>query len=666
MKKVFLILVMMVCLSPLAQTAGKPFVIPALHSWKAASGTRSLDLGSVVCNDSTLYPMGEMLVSYVAMQRTLNSPAGSTEVDVFRKASKGDILLQLVRQKNLGEEGYELRITPDGIHAMAQTPRGILWAVQTIIQLSKEGRVPCGSITDVPEYPLRGFMLDCGRKYIPMSYLRETVLCMSALKMNTLQLHLNDNGFKKYFHQNWDETYAAFRLESEYFPDLTARDGYYTKEEFREFVKWAAQQGVEVIPEIDAPAHALAFTRFRPEYGNEEFGVDHLDLFHPGVVPFLDSLYSEYLGGPDPVFAGPRVHIGTDEYSNKKQETTEKFREFTNHYIRLMKQYGKQPVVWGSLTWSKGKTPVDVDGVLMDMWSRDFADADSMKQLGYRMINIPDAWVYIVPAAGYYYDYLNSELIYNKWTPANINGKVFPEHDPQIEGGMFAVWNDVCGNGISCFDIFHRVRPAMQVIAEKCWSSTVQDFGYQDWARRAEVTHDYMGYRIGELTDTDDDGSLTAYDPQPGTELCFSNEVLLDDVDGYRSFYCLGYDKAVEFLVTGEKEDKGAVLARNDEAEFYLSDPITGRIGYARDGYLFSFDYALRPGERHLLRIECTNKATSLFVDGRLFQTLGPDERLAADKNPYNMIRTLSFPLKETGNFRSKVEYIKVYNGLGR
>lgn len=230
---------------------------------------------------------------------------------------------------------------------------------------------------------------------------------------------------------------------------------------------------------------------------------------------------------------------------------------------------------------------------------------------------------------------------------------------------MFAVWNDVCGNGISCFDIFHRVRPAMQVIAEKCWSSTVQDFPYQDWARQAASVPDYMGYRIGELTDMDDEESLTAYDPEPNRELDFTNETLNYDVDGYRNFYRLGYDKAVEILVAGAKEDKGAILTRNDEAEFYLSDPITGRIGFARDGYLFSFDYALRPGEKHLLRIECTNKATSLFVDGKLFQTLGPDERLAADKRPYNVIRTLSFPLKETGNFKSKVEYIKVYNGLG-
>lgn len=640
----------MACTSVGAQNTSKPFTIPSLHSWKAQKG--NYDFGSfnkiVVSNESAI-SAGALLLQAIQEQYTELMPP-AVEVG---KATKGDISLQLVKQKNLGNEGYELSITPQSVSVKAQTVQGLRWGAQTLIQLlATQGEWPCGVTVDVPEYPLRGFMLDCGRKYIPMSYLYETVRCMSALKMNTLQIHLNDNGFKKYFHNNWNETYAAFRLESEYFPELTARDGYYTKNEFRNFIHWAASQGVEIIPEIDAPAHSLAFTHFRPEYGNEEFGVDHLDLFHPGVVPFLDSLYSEYLGGPDPVFAGPRVHIGTDEYSNKKQATTEKFREFTNHYIRLMKQYKKQPVVWGSLTWSKGQTPVDVDGVLMDEWSNDFAQPDSMKQLGYQMVSIPDGWMYIVPAAGYYYDYLNTELLYTRWTPANINGKQFAEHDPQIEGGMFAVWNDVCGNGISCFDIFHRVRPAMQVIAEKCWSSTVKDLPYEEWIKNTARIPDYGNLRIGELpmgrkslTASIKPESSIVFDEQNGNAICMER---------------LGYGKAVEFLITGAKEELGATLTYNGDTRFFLSDPITGRLGFARDGYLFSFDYALRPGEQHLLRIECTNKATTLYVDGKLRQQLGPDERLAADKKPYNVIRTLSFPLSSTGKFNSKVEKITI------
>lgn len=75
-------------------------------------------------------------------------------------------------------------------------------------------------------------MIDCGRKFIPMPYLQDLVKIMAYYKMNTLQVHLNDNGFKQYFEHNWDKTYAAFRLESDTYPGLTARDGSYSKKEF--------------------------------------------------------------------------------------------------------------------------------------------------------------------------------------------------------------------------------------------------------------------------------------------------------------------------------------------------------------------------------------------------------------------------------------------------
>ena len=93
---------------------------------------------------------------------------------------------------------------------------------------------------------------------------------------------------------------------------------------------------VEIIPEIDVPAHSLALTRYMPEIGSEEYGMDHLDLFKPETYEFVDALFKEYLEGDQPVFRGPKVHIGTDEYSNKDKEVVEKFRYFTDHYIRLV------------------------------------------------------------------------------------------------------------------------------------------------------------------------------------------------------------------------------------------------------------------------------------------------------------------------------------------
>ena len=158
-----------------------------------------------------------------------------------------------------------------------------------------------------------------------------------------------------------DKTYAAFRLESDTYPGLASRDGYYTKKEFGEFQDEAAGMFVDIIPEIDVPAHTLAFTQYRPELGSKTYGMDHLDLFYPLMYEFFDALFDEYLEGEKPVFRGPNVHIGTDEYSNKDQEVVEKFRELTDHYIRYVERYGKRACVWGSLSWARGVTPVKAD-----------------------------------------------------------------------------------------------------------------------------------------------------------------------------------------------------------------------------------------------------------------------------------------------------------------
>ena len=82
-----------------------------------------------------------------------------------------------------------------------------------------------------------------------------------------------------------------FRLESETYPGLTARDGSYSKKEFIDFQKQAATNFVEIIPEIDIPAHSLAFTHYKPEIGSKEYGMDHLDLFKPETYQFADNLF---------------------------------------------------------------------------------------------------------------------------------------------------------------------------------------------------------------------------------------------------------------------------------------------------------------------------------------------------------------------------------------
>ena len=395
--------------------------------------------------------------------------------------------------------------------------------------------------------------------------------------------------------------------------------------------------------------------------------MDHLDLFNPEVYTFMDGLFKEYLEGKNPVFRGKRVHIGTDEYSNAKKDVVEKFRAFTDHYIRYVESFGKQAVVWGALTHAKGDTPVKHENVLMDIWYNGYADPAEMKKQGYQLVSIPDGLVYIVPAAGYYYDYLNTEYLYNSWTPATIGNQKFEENDPAIEGGMFAVWNDHCGNGITVKDIHHRVFPALQTLAVKCWTGKETKLPYADFQRLSAQLSEAPGVnelgRLGKPGDV----VLKLAEVQPGA--------VLDAEE-------IGYNYAVSFDLTGAQEEKGTVLFRSNHAVVYLADPREGKLGFEREGYLNTFNYRPEQGKKVRLTIEGDNKATRLYVDGQLRETLDAKRlyvmreqdrahyQTDADRGfepivyqPTDQIyyqRTLVFPLRHAGHFKSRVENLEV------
>ena len=625
----------------------KPFVVPELKQWTGKDGnfTPGKD-ARIVCTSQN----PELLRIARMFADDYQQMFGQTLSVAQGKATPGDFVLSLSADKKLGEEGYVIKIT-DRVAISAPTPTGLYWSTRTLLQLAEQNQersLPQGTIRDYPDYPLRGFMIDCGRKFIPMAYLQDLVKIMAYYKMNTLQVHLNDNGFKQYFEHNWDKTYAAFRLESETYPGLTARDGSYSKKEFIDFQKQAASNFVEIIPEIDVPAHSLALTHYKPEIGSKEYGMDHLDLFKPETYEFVDALFKEYLEGDNPVFVGKRVHIGTDEYSNAKKDVVEKFRAFTDHYIRFVEGFGKQAVVWGALSHAKGDTPVKSENVVMNAWYNGYADPATMIKDGYQLISIPDGLVYIVPKAGYYYDYLNEPYLYKEWTPAHIGKAVFDEKHPSILGGMFAIWNDHVGNGISVKDIHHRIFSPLQTLSVKMWTGAQTGIPYETFNEKRALLSEAPGVnqlaRIGKKPELVYERSTVA----PGSTSDYPE---------------IGYNYTVSFDITGAKESEGTELFRSPNAVFYLSDPIRGMMGFARDGYLNTFPYKVNPGEKATIQIEGNNCSTTLRVNGKVVDEMNTQKLyFNAGKDSMNYVRTLVFPLEKAGNFNSKVQNLKVYN----
>lgn len=625
----------------------KPFVVPELKQWTGKDGnfTPGKD-ARIVCTSQN----PELLRIARMFADDYQQMFGQTLSVAQGKATSGDFVLSLSADKKLGEEGYAIKIT-DRVAISAPTPTGLYWSTRTLLQLAEQNQersLPQGTIRDYPDYPLRGFMIDCGRKFIPMAYLQDLVKIMAYYKMNTLQVHLNDNGFKQYFEHNWDKTYAAFRLESETYPGLTARDGSYSKKEFIDFQKQAASNFVEIIPEIDVPAHSLALTHYKPEIGSKEYGMDHLDLFKPETYEFVDALFKEYLEGDNPVFVGKRVHIGTDEYSNAKKDVVEKFRAFTDHYIRFVEGFGKQAVVWGALSHAKGDTPVKSENVVMNAWYNGYADPATMIKDGYQLISIPDGLVYIVPKADYYYDYLNEPYLYKEWTPAHIGKAVFDEKHPSILGGMFAIWNDHAGNGISVKDIHHRIFSPLQTLSVKMWTGAQTGIPYETFNEKRALLSEAPGVnqlaRIGKKPELVYERSTIA----PGSTSDYPE---------------IGYNYTVSFDITGAKESEGTELFRSPNAVFYLSDPIRGMMGFARDGYLNTFPYKVNPGEKATIQIEGDNCSTTLRVNGKVVDEMNTQKLyFNAGKDSMNYVRTLVFPLEKAGNFNSKVQNLKVYN----
>lgn len=652
----------------------QPFVIPSLREWHGDQGNFLLTSAARI----VINPANKMVLQKAGsiLQQELKEQSGLKLKTVTGKPHKGDIFLTLDEKDiAIGGEGYYLKAA-GFITISAVKYRGLFWGTRTLLQLLEQKKaIPRGIARDYPEFEVRGFVLDDGRKFFNLQFLRDYVKLMSYYKMNDFQIHLNDNGFKKYFNNNWDSTYSAFRLENTTYPGLTAKDGSYTRKEFIALQQLADDYAVRIIPEIDVPAHALAFTKVVPGIGSKEYGMDHLDLHNPLTQNVVENVFKEYLSGDHPVFTGKEVHIGTDEYAKKDAEA---FRAFTDHLIKYVQSFGKDVRVWGALTHAKGNTPVTVKNVTMNTWYNGYANPVEMKKLGYKQISTPDGWLYIVPAAGYYYDYLDLKNIYSNWTPSMIGDIRFPAGDPTVIGGSFAEWNDIVGNGISEKDVHDRVFPAMQVLAEKMWAANDTLVKFEDFAvlskKIGEGPFVNIRGKIGK-----GDHSLVAYFNFDGKDKLLSSENTTYTkgykgnaltFSGKNSFTRLpykeiGYDYTVSFWIFPSSDNADdAVIFKSPNSVLKLKQGNTGKLGFSRDGYNLDFDYRVAVNTWTHIVIAGTNKGTSLYINGSLQKKLYDNWIQFTDKDKTKLprVETLVFPLQIMGGFNGKTDELKIWN----
>ena len=325
----------MTFLAPLlltAMTQAQPNFVPLPVSWTPSRGTFTLNSKTTIVADGALEPLAEKLQGYLR-------PATGFPFKVVDKPAPNSIRLRLdSRLSRLGKEGYRLAVVRDAVEIVAADRAGIFYGVQTLrqmlpAQVFRKGRVENvdwkiqqGQVEDFPRFSWRGGHLDVGRHFYPKEFLLKFIDLLALHKLNTFHLHLTED-------QGW-------RIEIKRYPKLTQagawrantmltydpptfsgkpHTGFYTQDDLREVVAYAAERFVNVVPEIEMPGHSQAAIAAYPELGNEpnkqlpvatNWGVNtHVFNVDDRTIEFLQDVLEEVMD----IFPSPFIHIGGDE-----------------------------------------------------------------------------------------------------------------------------------------------------------------------------------------------------------------------------------------------------------------------------------------------------------------------------------------------------------------
>ncbi|RCG24319.1 hypothetical protein DTL70_11940 [Streptomyces diacarni] len=476
--------------APRQAAAGEaPFVVPALRAWQAGAGEFRLTPAARVVaegGDRRLLRLARTVRD--ELEETTGVRTRTPVSDHGRRPRHGEIRLVLddsAHHPPAGEryraEGYRLTATRDHLRLEAPAYAGVYHATRSLLQIltgSGARTVPAGEAVDWPDYPRRGFMLDVGRRYFTPAFLRDVIRLLGWFKFNDFQIHLNDNEIQPPG-GDWSNAQSAFRLASDAprWAGLTARDGSYDRATWDSFEDLAEQCAVRLTPEFDAPAHSRAFVSHRPDIGLDGGNSDHLDLGNPAATAYMKDLFSHFT----PWFRSPVVHFGADEYGGPVEHYHAYFDAMAAH----LKQLGKRPAAWGSLSRLGGTAEGYDRDVRVYSWNNGWYGPQALKKDGFEFVNINDATLYIVPFADYYHGQgLDGRYLYEQWAPHVFpDGQSVTPLDPALRGAMFAVWNDLVHEDYTERDVYGLVDKTLGVLARRMWHADDSGPDYDTFQR---------------------------------------------------------------------------------------------------------------------------------------------------------------------------------------
>ncbi|HET7038644.1 MAG TPA: beta-N-acetylhexosaminidase, partial [Gemmatimonadales bacterium] len=387
------------------------------------------------------------------------------------------------------DESYTLTVTGVGARVDAPTTWGALRALETFLQLVEPRdtifQAPAVRIVDRPRFPWRGLLLDVARHWMPPEVIRRNLDAMAAVKLNVLHWHLTED--------------QGFRVESRVAPRLHAMgsDGlYYTQDQIREIVAYAADRGIRVVPEFDVPGHTTAWLVGHPELAaapgpyviERRWGV-----FDPTLDPTKDTVYAfldAFLEEMTSLFPDDFLHIGGDEVNGKQWNASREIARFKrerglrdNHDLQvhfnrrlldIVTRHRRRMAGWDEIFHPD--LPRDV---VVQSWRGREALVESARR-GYLGIL----------SNGYYLDHQQPAAFHYANDPLGAFADSLSEEErARILGGEACMWAEF----VTAETIDSRIWPRAAAVAERLWSPAhVADPA--DMYRRLEATSRWLDW----------------------------------------------------------------------------------------------------------------------------------------------------------------------------
>lgn len=517
MKKIFsLITICLAVMVTLQAGAQEINIIPRPNKMQPGKGRFDLNNTKVIYYTAAAQSEADFL------QKALKERYGLELTQKTGKAKKNAINLELDNNlpAGLGTEGYTLTVTPTSVSIKAAAAANIYYGIQSLLQTvsttDKGHAVAAVTIQDKPRFAWRAFMLDEARHFKGKEEVKLLLDEMARLKMNTFHWHLVDD-------QGW-------RIEIKKYPLLTEvgavrkstqvgeqkwnsnkqsgepHSGFYTQEEIKEIVAYAAERHINVVPEIEMPGHASAAIAAYPWLGTDnqqievpvKFGrfYDIYDVTSPKVQEFLHDVLQEVFA----LFPSQVIHIGGDEVGYEAWEKSEKVNaymkahgiktyadlqvHFTNNISRYIEQNGRRMMGWNEIMGvnihpdfeeKKGDANAETElakNVVVHFWKGDVKLITQAASKGYQLVNSLHSMTYLD------YDY-SSIPLQKAYSFDPIPQELAKEYHQNIIGTgcqMWGEWTPTRG------EMEYQTFPRLAAYAEVGWTNT-ENKGYEQFRK---------------------------------------------------------------------------------------------------------------------------------------------------------------------------------------